>query len=85
MSFDEFQSLARMYAVGALDRDELTAFEQAREEHGPEGEKCIAECERLASAFALSLQPQQPAADARRDLLSRIAASSPKPKRRWFH
>ena len=85
MSFEEFQSLARMYVVGALDEDELTAFEQARQEHGEEAERCIAECERLASAFALSLQPQKPAPHARRDLLSRIAASEPKPKRRWFH
>lgn len=85
MSFDEFQSLARMYVVGALDDEELGVFEQARQEYGAEAERCIAECERLASAFALSLQPQKPAPDARRDLLARIAASSPKPQRRWFH
>jgi anti-sigma-K factor RskA len=85
MSFEEFQSLARMYVVGALDEDELGAFEAARQEHGAEAEKCIAECERLASAFALSLQPQKPAPDARQELLARIAASEPKPKRRWFH
>lgn len=85
MSFDEFESLARMYVVGALDDEELTAFDEARQEHGAEAEKCIAECERLASAFALSLQPQKPAPEARRDLLARIHASSPKPQRRWFH
>jgi anti-sigma-K factor RskA len=85
MSFEEFQSLARMYVVGALDDEELTAFEQARQEYGAAAETCVAECERLASAFALSLQPQKPSPDARRDLLARIEASTPKPKRRWFH
>lgn len=85
MSFEEFQSLARLYVIGALDDDELTAFEQARQEHGPAAEEFLAECERLASVFALSLQPRQPEPDARRDLLARIQASAPKPTRRWFH
>ena len=84
MSFDEFQSLARLYTVGALDEDEMAQFEQGRQEYGAEAERYLDECHRLASAFALSLQPHPPAPDARRKLLSVISAAK-KPDRRWFH
>jgi hypothetical protein len=86
MSFEEFQSLARLYVVGGLDEEELADFALAREDFGGRADSYLAECERLASAFALSLEPQPPAPDAREDLLARIRATAPnQPKRRWFH
>jgi hypothetical protein len=84
MSFDEFQSLARLYTVGALDEEETALFEQARQEYGEQAENYLQECHRLASAFALSLQPHAPAPDARRKLLSLIGTAK-KTDRRWFH
>jgi hypothetical protein len=86
MTFDEFQALARLYVVGGLDDDEQASFEHGREEFGARAESYLAECERLASAFALSLDPKPLAPDAREDLLARIRATAPQPpKRRWFH
>jgi hypothetical protein len=86
MSFDEFQNLARLHVLGALDADEEAVFQEGRREFGEQAEKFLHECERLASAFALSLTPQRPAPEARKDLLARIRATTPQPpKRRWFH
>jgi hypothetical protein len=86
MSFDEYQNLARLHVLGALDADEEAAFQEGRREFGEEAERFLHECERLASAFALSLAPQAPPPDARKDLLARIQATAPeRPRRRWFH
>lgn len=75
MNFDEFQSLARLHVVGALDEEEKASFEQGRQEHGAAAESYLRECLKLASAFALSLQPHQPGRGARQKLLSLIAAT----------
>jgi len=57
MSFEEFQNQARLYVIGALDSDEMAAFERARKQFGQTGEQCVADCYALHEAFALSLQP----------------------------
>ena len=57
MSFEEFQNRARLFVVGALDRDEMAEFESARGEFGEKAEAFIAECYSLSEAFALSLKP----------------------------
>ncbi|HEY2102913.1 MAG TPA: hypothetical protein VGH08_06645 [Chthoniobacterales bacterium] len=57
MSFEEFQSQARLFVIGALDSDESTDFDQARREFGQKAEDYISECYALSEAFALSLKP----------------------------
>ena len=57
MSFDDFQNKARLYVIGALEPEELEAFEQARKDLGQKGEDDITECYSMHEAFALSLRP----------------------------
>lgn len=76
MSFEDFQHLARLYVVGALDEDELLAFEAARRSLGEKAEEFIKECRQLSAAFALSLRPQAPRKDAKEKLLELIERSN---------
>ena len=57
MNFDEFQNQARLYVIGALEPEELEAFEQARKDFGQKAEDFIGECYSMHEAFALSLRP----------------------------
>ena len=57
MSFEDFQNRARLFVIGALEADEMAAFEQARRRFGEKAETFIAECYLLSEAFALSLKP----------------------------
>jgi hypothetical protein len=57
MSYEEFQSQARLYVIGALEPDETEEFEQARRQFGQKAEETIGECYALHEAFALSLRP----------------------------
>ena len=75
MSFEDFQHLARLYVVGALDEEELLAFEAARRSLGEGAEDFIKECRQLSAAFALSLRPQAPRRDAKEKLLDLIEKS----------
>ncbi|HEY2341435.1 MAG TPA: hypothetical protein VGH90_00335 [Chthoniobacteraceae bacterium] len=75
MSFEDFQHLARLFVLGALDEQELTAFELGRKEFGERAEEYIKHCTELSSAFALSLQPKAPTQDAKERLMSLIRDS----------
>jgi hypothetical protein len=68
MSFDEFQNQARLYVIGALEQEELEAFEQARKDFGQKAEDYIGECYSMHEAFALSLRPAK-SSDALKDRL----------------
>ena len=57
MSFEEFQNQSRLYVIGALEAEELEAFEAARKDFGQNGEDFIAKCYSMHEAFALSLRP----------------------------
>ena len=57
MNFDEFQNRARLYVIGALEPEEIEAFEDARKEFGQQAEDFIGKCYNLHEAFALSLKP----------------------------
>ncbi|MEP7071724.1 MAG: hypothetical protein ABI839_05010 [Verrucomicrobiota bacterium] len=70
MSFEEFQSRARLFVIGALEPTEAADFEQARGEFGQKAEEFIAECYSLSEAFALSLKP----AKASDEIKSRLMA-----------
>ena len=68
MSFDDFQNQARLYVIGALEPEELEAFEDARKDFGQKAEDFIGECYTMHEAFALSLRPAK-SSDALKDRL----------------
>jgi hypothetical protein len=72
MNFEEFENLARLYVVGALEDDEEEAFREARAEFGERAEELIAEFRQLNSVFALSLRPHPPHPETKRKLLREI-------------
>jgi len=57
MNFEEFQSQARLFVIGALDEEKISEFEKARRKFGQKAEDFIAKCYSLSEAFALSLKP----------------------------
>jgi len=72
MNFEEFENLARLYVVGALEDGEEEAFQEARQEFGERAEQLVAEFRQLNSVFALSLRPHPPHPDTKRKLLRAI-------------
>ena len=72
MNFDEFQNRARLYVIGALEPEELEAFEQGRKTFGQKGEDYIAECYALHEAFALSLRPAKSSAAIKDRLMAMV-------------
>ncbi len=75
MTFDEFEKLARLYVVGALEDGEEEAFQDAREDFGERAECIIAEFRKLNSVFALSLRPHPPHPGTKHKLLKAIRDS----------
>ena len=75
MNFQEFENLARLYVVGALEDGEDEAFQDARLGFGERAEELIAEFRQLNSVFALSLRPHPPHPDTKRKLLQAIRQS----------
>jgi len=72
MSFEEFQNTARLYVIGALELNEMEAFEKTREQFGKKAEDCVAECYALHEAFALSLRPAKSSAAIKERLMSMV-------------
>jgi hypothetical protein len=72
MSFEEFQNQARLYVIGALEAEELKAFEQERNDLGDRAENFIGECYALHEAFALSLKPAKTSAGLKDRLMSMV-------------
>lgn len=72
MSFEEFQNCSRLYVIGALESDELEAFEKARKEFGQKAEDFIGECYALHEAFALSLKPAKSSSDLKDRLMAKV-------------
>ena len=68
MNFDEFQNQSRLYVIGALEPEELEAFEDARKDFGQKAEDFISKCYSMHEAFALSLRPAK-SSDALKDRL----------------
>lgn len=75
MSFEDFEHLARLHVVGALDPEESREFEAGRTEFGDRAETCLHECLSLNAAFALSLRPRAPRGDAKERLMGLIRGS----------
>ena len=76
MNFEDFQHLARLYVVGALDGEEMVLFERGRQQWGATADSFVHECRDLNAAFALSLRPKAPRSDGKSRLMSLIAAST---------
>jgi hypothetical protein len=72
MNFDEFQNQARLYVIGALEPEELQAFEQARKDFGQKAEDFIGECYSMHEAFALSLRPAKSSDSLKDRLMSMV-------------
>ena len=72
MSFEEFQSSARLYVIGALEPTETRAFERARKKFGQKAEDFITECYSLHEAFALSLRPAKASTAIKDRLMSMV-------------
>ena len=85
MNFEEFENLARLYVVGALEEGEEDAFLEARGEFGERAEAVIAEFRQLNSVFALSLRPHPPHPDTRRKLLQAVRQSMHEAKKMDGH
>jgi len=76
MNFEEFQHLARLSIVGALDPDEMAQFQAGRQEFGAEAEAFLDECRKLNAVFALSLRPCAPDPRTKARLFARIQGNS---------
>ena len=72
MTFEEFENLARLYVVGALDEKETLDFQLARAEFGEQAEVCIRRCRNLNEVFALSLWPKKPNPGTRQKLVEMV-------------
>jgi hypothetical protein len=72
MNFDEFQNQSRLYVIGALEPEELEAFEDARKDFGQKGEDFIGECYSMHEAFALSLRPAKSSDALKERLMSMV-------------
>jgi hypothetical protein len=77
MNFDEFQNQSRLYVIGALEPEELEAFEGARKDFGQKAEDFISKCYSMHEAFALSLRPAK-SSDALKDRLMTMVRSRQK-------
>ncbi len=75
MNFEEFENLARLAVVGALEESEMAIFEDARIALGLRAEDCLKDCRRLNEAFALSLRPHAPRPDAKARLMALVEES----------
>jgi hypothetical protein len=79
MSHEEFDALAPVYAVGALDGEELARFQAHLRSGCPRCDAALRESEQVLTALARDLPPAIPPAYVRDDFLRRVAAS---PRRR---
>ena len=75
MTYEEFQSLARLFTVGWLEKDEMERFRLGRKEFGQQAEDFIVECRKLNLVFALSLRPMAPTASSKKRLMEKVRES----------
>lgn len=76
MNYEDFQHLARLFVVGALDGDEMEEFQAGRRLFGPRAEAFLQECRKLNAAFALSLRPRPASPEVKAKLFARIRAAA---------
>jgi hypothetical protein len=76
MTFEEFQTLARQFALGILEPEERERFLAGRLAFGEKAEACIVESRKLNDVFALSLEPLPPEPATRQKLMALIRKES---------
>ena len=72
MNFEEFQSQSRLYVIGALELEEMEAFERERKKFGEKAEDFVTQCYVLHEAFALSLRSAKASAAVKERLMSMV-------------
>lgn len=80
---EPYETLAAVYAVGALDGDDLTQFEA----HLPGCAICqaaVRDAQDVLARAALTAPPQIPPPDVRHALLRRVAGAAPARRRPWL-
>jgi len=83
MSHEPFETLAAIYAVGALDGDELTQFE-AHLPTCPACEAAVRDAEETLARAVLTAPPQAPPAAAREALMRRVTERRDVRSRAWL-
>ena len=76
MSHEPFDTLAPVYAVGALDGDDLVRFEAHLREGCPACEAVLRESEEALAAMTREATPVIPPAHVREALMRRVETSS---------
>ena len=72
MSYEEFQNLARLFAVGLLETEDWDDFLSGCLAFGERAEAFILKCRSLNAALALSLEPIPPAPATKGKLMAQI-------------
>jgi hypothetical protein len=72
MSYEEFQNLARLFAVGLLETEDWDDFLSGCLAFGERAEAFILKCRSLNAALALSLEPIPPAPATKGKLMAKI-------------
>jgi len=84
---DEFETLAAVHAVGALDGEDRARLEAHLAEGCAQCERVLRESEEALSRVALAVPREIPPAHVRQQLLARLDATAPRPlpqTRRWL-
>jgi anti-sigma-K factor RskA len=91
MNHEDWLAQADIYALGALDGDELTAFEAHLAAGCPECEQRILKTREALTFLPHALEPVAPPSHIRPRVLAQIAAEAavpqpviPRPRRRWW-
>jgi hypothetical protein len=72
MNFEEFQNQSRLYAIGALEPEEVEEFERERKKFGEKAEDFVRQCYALHEAFALTLRSMKASAAIKERLMSMV-------------
>ena len=83
MSHEPFETLAAVYAVGALDGDDLAQFE-AHLPTCPACQTAVREAQDTLARAMLAAPPQVPPPAVREALVTRVARARPAGRRRWL-
>jgi hypothetical protein len=72
MDFEEFQTRARLYVLGALETGEMKEVETATKTFGQRAERFIQQCYVLHEALALTLRPAKSSALLKERLMAMV-------------
>ena len=75
MTYEEFQHLARLYALDALEPDELREFRTALAFYGERASRYVAQCRKVNDALSLRHDPIPPDPTTREKILRMITGN----------